>query len=102
MALNKVTKQCVAGASSIHNDITGTDDSGSVKSILIATDGANDPTITVFDAATAAGANYILPPCPFDGSALGLNGVSNANIPFSTGISILCTGAGTHYVTITW
>lgn len=99
MALYKTTKT-IENTTSVHNAIASGE--GAVHSVIISTDGANDPTITLYDAATASGTTYLLPPTPFDGATKGLNGITSGNIPFSTGISLRGTGSGTHYVMITY
>ena len=68
--------------------------------ILIGTDAANDPTITVFDAVAAAG-NEVIPTNQYDASVLGLNG---ATIPIAVkcvnGIYVQITTGGSCEVTV--
>jgi len=52
-----------------------TSDPCNLRGMLIGTDGANDPTITVYDN-TAASGDEVVPTATYDSSALGLNGVT--------------------------
>lgn len=73
------------------------------RGILLGTDGANDPTITVYDGTSNAGTE-ILPTCTYDASALGLNGVTGINpgIYCSTGLYVEITCAGTVEVIVNY
>ena len=45
------------------------------RGMLVGTDGANDPTVTVYDN-TAASGNEVIPTVTFDAASNGLNGVT--------------------------
>lgn len=42
---------------------------------MLGMDGTNDPTVTIYDHATAASGNEVVPTNTYDASALGANGV---------------------------
>ena len=68
--------------------------------LLIGTDGANDPVVTVYDNTSNSGTELI-PTTTFDASALGLNGAMIPHpIHCSTGIYVEITTGGTVEVTI--
>ena len=66
------------------------------RGLLLGTDGANDPVITVYNGLDNTG-EEIVPTCTYDASALGLNGVlgMEPGVYFDTGIYIEITCAGT-------
>lgn len=63
------------------------------RGFLIGTDGANDPTVCVYDGTTAAG-EKVVPTSSYDASVLGLNGVSGMQQYCYNGlyIDITCVG----------
>ena len=61
---------------------------------LLGTDGVNDPTITIYDNASAASGQEVVPTQTFDASALGLNGVTGIYQLCDNGIYIEITCAG--------
>lgn len=58
---------------------------------LIGCDGVTDPVITVFNNTSASG-QEVVPTTTFDGSALGLSGVTGQNKLCSIGLYIQITG----------
>lgn len=67
---------------------------GFLGGVLVATDGTNDPTVTVFDSASDATGTEILPTTTFDASALGLNGYVGIIDECLKGAYVLIAGAG--------
>jgi hypothetical protein len=63
-------------------------------------DGANDPTITVYDNAAAASGEELVPSTDYDASALGLNGAWGPSVLATSGIYIEITCAGACEVTV--
>jgi len=51
---------------------------GFVGSLLIGTDGTNDPVVTVYNALSAVSGTEIIPTTTYDASALGLNGLETS------------------------
>ena len=51
---------------------------GFLGSLLIGTDGTNDPVVTVYDALSAVSGTEIVPTTTYDASALGLNGLETS------------------------
>ena len=74
---------------------------GYLGGILIATDGANDITVTVHDNASAASGNEIVPSTPIDASAKGFNGfmLGGSVVRFDNGLYLTLTGDGSHEIT---
>lgn len=75
---------------------------GYLGGILIATDGANDISVTVHDNASAASGNEIVPTTPIDASAKGFNGFmlgGGALVRFDNGLYLTLTGDGSHEIT---
>ena len=67
---------------------------------MVATDGANDPTVAIYDN-TAGSGTILVPSTTFDASALGINGAMLFEpIPLSTGLYVDITCAGTVSVTV--
>ncbi len=66
-----------------------------LHSMLLGTDGTNDPEITVYDGIDNTGTE-IVPTTTYDASALGLNGFHGgpAGIECTTGIYVVITCAG--------
>ena len=88
--MNKVVVKA-DGASAATTVITG---AASFGGVLIGTDGANDPEITVYDN-TEAALVEILPTTVYDASALGLNGAMIPHpIHCSIGIHVTVTADG--------
>ena len=95
-------------ASYKHLDFSATADKVAVNTachlwgFLVGCDGSNDPTISVYDNATTASGNELLPTTTYDASALGLNGVSlPAAVMASNGITVSVTlGSGTCEVVV--
>lgn len=71
------------------------------RGFLLGMDGVNDPTITVYDNASTASGDEIIPTNTYDASALGLNGVMFPGLGriCKNGIYIEITCAGTVEVT---
>jgi hypothetical protein len=63
------------------------------RGFLLGTDGVNDPTITIYNAVTAAG-EEVIPTCSYDASALGLNGVTGIMQYCENGLYLEITCAG--------
>ena len=70
-----------------------------ITAILVETDGLNDPTISIYDNTSAAG-NTVIPNLSYDASMLGLNGVTNLDVPVNTAVHvvIVCAGAAKVYI----
>lgn len=66
---------------------------------LLGTDSTNDPTIGLWG---KDGGKLIIPTCPYDASALGLNGASTEWRYSKEGLSLNITCAGTVYVVPLW
>ena len=64
-----------------------------VRHVLIQTDGTNDPTVTIRDAASASG-DPIIPAVSYDAGLLGLNGARDLRIPIDTSVHVVITCAG--------
>ena len=74
--------------------------SGLFYGFLVGTDGANDPTISIFDNTTNSGAE-IVPTNTYDASVLGLNGIALPGIHCTNGIYIEITlGGGAMEITV--
>jgi len=63
---------------------------GVLRGLLIATDGINNPTITVYDGVDTNG-EVIIPAVTYYAALLGLNGATGLNIHVSTGIYVAIT-----------
>lgn len=63
--------------------------------MLLGTDGTNNPTITLYDHASAASGQEIIPTATYDASMLGLNGVTGIYQYCANGIylEIACDGS---------
>lgn len=67
---------------------------GLLTHLFIGTDGANDPTVTVYDG-TGTGGTEIVPSTTYDATALGLNGFTlTVPLECNTGIYVEITCAG--------
>jgi len=75
---------------------------GVLFSLLIGTDGVNDPVIAVYDDTDATtAANRIIPSITYDASALGLNGVVlQFAKKFTTGLYVNITNIGSGEVSV--
>lgn len=64
------------------------------RGFLLGTDGANDPTVTIYNGQDNSGTE-IVPTATYDASALGINGVTGKNQYCSGGlyVEISCAGA---------
>jgi hypothetical protein len=68
---------------------------------LLGTDHANDPTITIYDNASAATGEELVPTCDYDASLLGINGfMPGAGLSCVNGIYIEITTAGACEATV--
>lgn len=71
-----------------------------LTSMLIGTDGVNDPTITIYDGTDNTGIEKV-PTTTYDSSALGLNGfILSFPKEFKTGIYVEITCSGTVEVVV--
>lgn len=69
--------------------------------LLVGTDGANDPVVTIYDALTNTAGTEAVPTCTYDASALGLNGVVfQRPIECDIGIYVEITNLGTGEVLV--
>lgn len=69
---------------------------------IIGTDDTNDPEITIYDNASAASGNEVVPTATYDASVMGLNGYTapGMGIDLKNGAYIEITCAGTVEVTV--
>ena len=61
---------------------------------LVGTDGVNDVTVTLFDKASAASGEEIVPTATYDASAGGINGATGMNVRCVNGIYLELSVAG--------
>ena len=68
---------------------------------LLGTEGVNDPTITIYDNASAASGEELVPTNEYDASLLGLNGAVGFRVHAKNGIYIeIDAGGGNCEVTV--
>lgn len=77
---------------------------GVLMSMLIGTDGVNDPVVAVHDDVDGdTAANEIVPSATYDASALGINGiVLKYSKNFTTGLYIKIANIGSGSVVVDW
>ena len=89
-----------AKVSTVTSSTAITSSSAVLMGMLIGTDGANDPEITIYDGTDNAGSE-IVPTTTYDASVLGLNGyVSSYDKRAYNGIYVEITCAGSVEVTL--
>ena len=67
---------------------------------LVGTDGVNDPTITIYDHASAASGEEVVPTSVYDASAFGLNGATGMYQFCTNGLYLAISTSGACEVTI--
>jgi len=69
---------------------------------LVGCDGSNDPTVSIYDNATAASGTELIPTATYDASALGMNGAMFPEaVMAANGITVSVTlGSGTCEVVV--
>jgi hypothetical protein len=68
---------------------------------LVGTDGANDPTVTIYNNTSAAG-NEVVPTCAYDASQLGVSGATGLKVLCEKGIYVEIACAGATEVVVFW
>jgi hypothetical protein len=62
---------------------------------LVGTDGINDPVITIYDHASKAEGQEVVPTSTYDSSQMGINGATGMNMFCVNGLYVEITCAGT-------